>query len=111
MKLNKNIFVAHAEICKTLSNPKRLEILSAMRDGEITVRELVKKLELPKANISQHLSVLRAQGVVLFRRSGRNIYYKIASPKIIKACNLMKEVLLERIKRGQKILLELREKK
>jgi ArsR family transcriptional regulator len=111
MKLYKNIFIAHAEICKTLANPKRLEILNALSNGEITVNDLVKKLRLPKANISQHLSVLRTQGVVLARRSGRNIYYKIASPKIIKACNLMREVLIEKIKRGQKILTALKEEK
>ncbi len=111
MKLNKNIFVAHAEICKTLSNPKRLEILDIMRDKEVTVNDLVKKLKLPKANVSQHLSILRTQGVVLSRRSGRNIYYKVSSHKIIKACSLMREVLMERLEREQKILSELRRKR
>lgn len=108
MKLNKNIFIAHAEICKTLSNPKRLEILGIMREREITVNELVKKIKLPKANVSQHLSVLRTHGVVITRRSGRNVFYKIASKKIIKACDLMREVLLERVEREQKILSGLR---
>ncbi|HEY4716606.1 MAG TPA: metalloregulator ArsR/SmtB family transcription factor [bacterium] len=102
MKLNK-IFEIHAEICKTLANAKRLEILDALRGSEITVNGLVKKVGIRKANISQHLAVLRIQGVVIARRAGRNIYYKISNPKIIRACNLMREVLMERIKRERRL--------
>ena len=91
------IFVLHAEICKTLASPKRLEILNALQDGEISVAELVRKLRLPKANVSQHLAVLRSRGMVSARRKGLNVYYRVANPKIIRACNLMREVLTEQL--------------
>ena len=91
------IYVMHSEICKTLANPKRLEILIALQAGEVSVADLVKQLRLPKANVSQHLGVLRARGVVKTRRDGLTVYYRIASPKIIRACNLMREVLMEQV--------------
>src|SRR3990172_5104451 len=99
----KQLFVLHAEICKTLANSKRLEILNALQRGELSVADLVRKLRLPKPNVSQHLGVLRSCGVVTARRDGLRVYYRVANPKIIRACNLMREVLLEQI--GQKLRL------
>ena len=93
----KQIFNMHAEVCKTLANPKRLEIIYALKEGELSVGELVKRLGISKANISQHLAILRQQRVVVSRREGVNIYYRISNPKIVKACALMREVLMEQL--------------
>jgi len=93
----RGVFQLHAETCKTLANPKRLEILNALRNGEVSVAELVRRMRLPKANVSQHLSVLRLRGVVKARREGLKVYYRVANPKIIRACNLMREVLMEHL--------------
>jgi ArsR family transcriptional regulator len=57
-----------------------------------------------QANVSQHLTVLRQNNVVTTRRNGANIYYKIANPKILQACDLMREVLLEQLKENEKIV-------
>ncbi|HHL40980.1 MAG TPA: ArsR family transcriptional regulator [Deltaproteobacteria bacterium] len=100
----KDIFRYHAEVCKTLANPKRLEIIYALKDGEKSVGELVAELGLPKANVSQHLSVLRGCGVVKCRREGQSIFYTIANRKIIEACALMREVLIERLEEDSRIL-------
>jgi len=106
MKLNyKKIYEAHAEICKTLANPKRLEILFALSHKERTVNELSKITKIRKSNISQHLAILKLHSVVTARRTGRNIFYKVSSPKIIRACNLMREVLIDKIKKEQIIFL------
>jgi len=66
--------------------------------------ELLEKIVLSKANLSQHMAVLKAKGVVLTRREGVNIYYRIANPKIIQACNLMREVLMEQIQEKGRIV-------
>ena len=87
----------HAEVCKTLANPKRLEIIYALKEGELSVGELVKRLGISKANISQHLAILRQRRVLVSRREGVNIYYRISNPKIVKACALMREVLTEQL--------------
>lgn len=93
----KRIFQMHAEICKTLSNPIRLEILSKLRDGKKSVNEIASLTEVRQATVSQHLAVLRQRGVVSTRREGINIYYDVANPKITRACDLMREVLFEHI--------------
>jgi ArsR family transcriptional regulator len=93
--MDRQIFQRHAEVCQTLASPIRLEILHRLRDGEKRVSELAELTELNQANVSQHLSVLRAKGIVVTRRDGTNIYYRIASPKIIHACDLIREALIE----------------
>jgi DNA-binding transcriptional ArsR family regulator len=95
MRKEKSIYELQAEICKILSSPKRIEIISALKDGEKTVTELVDILGSPKANVSQHLAVMRLKGILKSRRDGVNIYYSIANPKVVQACALMREVLNE----------------
>ena len=92
---DKSIFEMQAEICKTLTNPKRIEILNALKTDERTVTELVAALGASKANVSQHLAVMRHKGILTTRREGVNIFYRVANPKVIEACTLMKEVLFE----------------
>ena len=93
----------HAEVCKTLGSPVRIEILNALRDGEKTVGRLSEELEIRQANVSQHLAVLRQRQVVTTRKEGTSIYYRVSNPKIIRACQLMREVLLEQLKEAQKL--------
>lgn len=93
-----------AEVCKTIANPKRLEIIHSLKDGEKTVSELVELLGVPKANVSQHLAVMRTKGVLTNRRDGVNIFYSISNHKVIQACTLMKEVLTEQMRERSKLL-------
>ncbi|MBS3920836.1 MAG: helix-turn-helix transcriptional regulator [Deltaproteobacteria bacterium] len=102
------IFELHADVCKVFSNAKRLEILNTLRDREMTASELIEKIGLSKANLSQHMSVLKSKGVVLTRREGVNIYYRISNTKIIQACDLMREVLLEQFQEKGKMVASLR---
>jgi ArsR family transcriptional regulator len=102
------IFELHADVCKVFSNAKRLEILNTLRDKEMTASELIEKIGLSKANLSQHMSVLKSKGVILARREGVNIYYRISNSKIIQACDLMREVLLEQFQEKGKMVASLR---
>ena len=101
--MENELFDMHAELCKTLSDPKRLRILYLIGNKEKSVSELVKQSGLRQANISQHLAILRQKGVVSTKRNGKLVLYRIAFPKMVKACNLMREVLLEQAKQKQKI--------
>ena len=103
-QMEEKMFQMHAEVCKSMANPRRLKIISLLREGEKSVEELRGKLKLPKANLSQHLSVLRQRRIVSTRREGLNIYYKVANPKMIKACDLLREVLLEQLREGQQLI-------
>lgn len=102
------IFDLHADVCKVFSNAKRLEILNTLRNHEMTASELIEKIGLSKANLSQHMSILKSKGVVVNRREGVNIYYRISNPKIIQACDLMREVLLEQLQEKGKMVASLR---
>lgn len=83
----------HADMCKTISNPRRQAILDTIRNGEMTVSELIEKTGISQANLSQHLAILRSKGVVKTRREGNNIFYSISNIKIIEAYDLISEVL------------------
>lgn len=97
------IFQMHAEVCKSMASPTRLKIMNLLREGEKSVEELREELKLPKANLSQHLSVLRQRRIVSTRRAGLNIYYKVANPKMIKACDILREVLFEQLGEGERL--------
>ena len=73
------------------------EIINHLKEKELSAGELIKKTGLSKANLSQHMRVLKAKGVILSRREGVTVYYRISNPKIIEACILMREVLLEQL--------------
>ena len=100
----KELYEIHAEICKIFSKPTRLEILNLLRDGEMSVTELIEKTKLSQANISQHLSIMKSKGIVISDRKGKNIYYKLSNPKIVKAFDIIREVLAEKLKENGKIV-------
>jgi DNA-binding transcriptional ArsR family regulator len=85
----------HANVCRGLADPKRLLIIDALRHGERSVSELVAELEIPQANVSQHLAVLRDKGLVRCRKDGQWAYYSVSSPKIIQAMDLLREVMAD----------------
>ncbi len=96
--MDRKLFELQAELCKTLANPKRLEILEILKESpEISVNELAERLEIPKANTSQHLAVLRQAGVVATRKDGINVFYSLRSTKISEACALTRQILVERL--------------
>lgn len=102
--MEEKIYEMHAEVCKSMANSTRLKIMNLLREGEKSVEELKNKLKLPKANLSQHLSVLRQRKIVSTRRAGLNIYYKVANPKMIKACDILREVLFEQLREGEELV-------
>ncbi|HLC45607.1 MAG TPA: metalloregulator ArsR/SmtB family transcription factor [archaeon] len=101
---SKELYGLHAEMCKVFSSPARLEILGVLRGRELTVGELVKLTGLSQANVSQHLSLMKAKGVVVAKRAGKHVCYRLANRKLIKAFDLIREVLAERLKAGHEAM-------
>lgn len=108
--MEEKMFQMHAEVCKSMASSTRLKIMNLLRDGEKSVEELKKRLGLPKANLSQHLSVLRQRRIVSTRRAGLNIYYKVTNPKMIKACDILRQVLLEQLSEDEKLVRRMNKK-
>ena len=94
---DRSLYKIHANICHTLANPKRLEIIDRLRNREMSVTELAGALEISQSNLSQHLALMRERGILITRRKGLNVYYALSNPKIIQACDLMRQVLLEHL--------------
>jgi len=92
------IFKLHSDLLKSISHPKRIEIIHLLRDQELNVSEILEMLGLPQANLSQHLMVMRDAGVVSTRRNGKQVYYKLTNRNFIKASDLLREVLVKRYK-------------
>lgn len=92
----KAVYERNAEIYRVLANPKRLEILNSIKSREATVNEISELLGIRRVNASQHLTILRHLRVVTVRRDGRNAFYKIANPKIVEPCRILKEIWEER---------------
>ncbi len=93
------ILVLQADILKTLASPRRLEILHRLSEGPCEVSRLADELGVSQPNISQHLSVLRASGLVDAERDGREVRYRLSDPDVIVACGVMRGVLTRRLSR------------
>ena len=104
--LMRELYKLHAEMCKVFSNSTRLEVLNLLRDKKMSVTELIQKTKLSQANISQHLSIMKSKGIVTSERNGKNIFYYLTNPKIIKAFDIIRDVLRERSEKNRKILME-----
>jgi len=96
------VYRLQADVLKTLSNPKRLEIVHLLANGPCEVSKLAEDLGVSQPNVSQHLSVMRAAGVVEAERDGREVRYRLSDPEIIVACETMRGVLVRRLSRISK---------
>jgi ArsR family transcriptional regulator len=93
------VYRLQAEVLKTLSNPKRLEIVHLLSEGPREVGRLAEELGISQPNVSQHLALMRAAGVVEAERDGREVRYRLSDPEIICACETMRGVLVRRLAR------------
>ena len=76
------VFENQANLFQPLDNPKRLEILNLLAQKNLTVTEIYSMLDLPQANISQHLTKLKNADVVSAKRNGKEINYSLKNKKI-----------------------------
>lgn len=95
--LKEEFYKLHADLCRTIFNTRRLVIIDLLRNKEMSVKELTKKIDYSQSNLSQHLAILRAKGVLSIRREGNSNYYSIVNPRIIEAVNLISEILEEKL--------------
>ena len=93
-----------AELCRTMGHPGRLMIMYALRGGECCVSEISEHLDLSQPAVSQHLAVLRNVGMVVTRREGQHVFYRLADPEISTACDLIRGILRRRIQARSDVL-------
>lgn len=98
------IYSYHAEMCKVFSHPKRLELIDLLREKEMSVGELSQRLGLATANLSQHLAMMRERHVLVTRKEGNVVYYRIANPKLLRAFDMLREILFEQIRQDAALI-------
>ena len=96
-ELEQQLYRLQAELCQTLADPTRLELLYLLRDGPKAVKELVELLGQRQARVSQHLALLRQRGIVRAERVSNIVYYSLAHARILDACHITREILLQQL--------------
>jgi ArsR family transcriptional regulator len=89
---DKSVYARNAELYKLLAHPVRLEILNILKLQETSLEELTVTLGLAKANISQHLAILKMARVVHVRRENGEAIYSIVNPDIVAPCKILKDL-------------------
>ena len=94
----------HAEMCKVFSHPARLKIINILRNDERSVGELAKRLSLGMGNLSQHLSMMKERRILESRKTGNQVFYRVVNVKMLKAFDLLREILMEQIEKDSRLL-------
>ena len=81
-----------ALLLKSISHPIRLKILCLLQDKELTVSEIREEVETSGANISQHLNIMRNQGIIGSRKEANFVYNSITDERIIELMKTMKQL-------------------
>ena len=102
--MDKRIFELQAEICKALGNPLRLEIIEILGKRELCFSDILEETGGLKSTLSQQLSIMVDKGILKSRKDSRCVYFTLSSPKVAKACSLMREVLVENAKKRNLIM-------
>ncbi len=90
------LFKLEEDLLKVLANQKRLEIVQLLSHGSLSVGEMAEMLGLRQPNLSQHLMLLRQQGVVVPRRDGVTVNYELTDDRISEALKPLRQLLKER---------------
>ena len=82
-----------AAICKALANPTRLRLVAMLERGDRWSAELQAGVGISKANLSQHLGILRSAGIVATHREGKELHCSIAMPEVKQATALLRAMI------------------
>lgn len=83
----------HANLCQAIADPTRIALLYELGESPKHVSQLVEALSLPQATVSRHLKILRDRALVITRRDGPYIFYRLADPRVLEALEIMRSIL------------------
>jgi DNA-binding transcriptional ArsR family regulator len=93
------ITLLQANVLKVIASPRRLAILHCLADAPSEVSRIADAIGASQPNVSQHLAILRAAGLVDAERDGREVRYRLTDPDVMVACGIMRGVLQRRLAR------------
>jgi ArsR family transcriptional regulator len=110
-ELSRALFERHAEMCKVFSNPTRLMILNALRESEMTVNAIAERLGIALGTVSPHLLMMKQQRVLVSRKQGNQVFYRLANPKMLRAFDLIREILYEQMSQDGLLTMQLEQER
>ena len=93
-----------ADFFRSLGHPARVRIIEALREGERSVRDLQNELALDSSGASQHLLVLRRQGLLDSRKKGTSVYYRVKDPRTFQLLEVARQLLSAQVTETQALL-------
>ncbi len=98
------VYERQSRICKAFAHPSRIHLLDLLGSGERACSDLQEELNISKANLSQHLTLLKSAGIIVTRRDGKQIFCSLAMPQVKHACGIIRDVLRAQIKASAKLV-------
>jgi len=92
---------AMSKLLKSMSHPIRLKILCLLQDKEMSVGDIREQVKTTNANVSQHLNILRSQGIIDYRKDANFIYNRIHDPRIIEMMQTMQNLFCPNVQGDQ----------
>jgi DNA-binding transcriptional ArsR family regulator len=103
----RQLFEKQARIAQAIGHPIRLEIIDFLKDGEQCVCDIAGQIGAERSNVSRHLSIMVAAGVLEHRKEGLKVIYKLKCPCILEFFKCMSGVLKQQARESKKLLAEL----
>lgn len=94
-----------ANIFKALAHPTRVQIIKLLKDGELCVCDILPRLDSEQSNTSQHLTVLKNQGLVVSRKDGSKVIYSIRNQEVMEMLNLAESIILKQMEETKNSLV------
>jgi DNA-binding transcriptional ArsR family regulator len=101
--VDEEVFEKQVLICKAFAHSTRLRILELLGRRDWAAGELQEELGVSKANLSQHVTVMKGAGVIVRRRRGKQVYFALAMPEVKQACTLIRSVLRNQVQNSRKL--------
>jgi ArsR family transcriptional regulator len=96
-----------AEVFRVLAHPTRIHIVECLRDGELAVGAILERIAVEPANLSQHLSLLRAKDLVVARKEGNQVFYSLRDPLLIEVLDTMRRYFQAHLEEALAMLKQL----
>ncbi len=97
-----------AEFLKSVAHPARIRILRLLAPGERCVCELIADIDIEQSNLSQHLGVLKKQGIIDSRKEGTKVFYRILHSSVLEVLGAVEKTIDEQISESHSLLSKLK---
>jgi len=98
------LFEKQAEIVKAIGHPVRIAIVNFLKDGEQCVCDIAEQVGAERSNVSRHLSVMVAAGVLGHRKEGLKVIYRLRTPCVLEFLSCATRCLKEQARESRRLL-------